>query len=261
MLILIFLVGLSMVLYPSVSNYYNSLHQTRYIAAYEEQVQNISDVQKQELRDQASQYNQTLVGRKNVRFTLKEEELETYSSLLNPEDTGVMGFLDIPKLHLRLSVYHGISSEVLRTGVGHIPGSSLPVGGEGSHCVLSGHRGLPSARLFTDLDQLKPGDIFYLHVLGEVLAYEVDQLRVVEPGDLSELAITPGKDYCTLVTCTPYGINTDRLLVRGVRTVYRPAVRVEAEAAILDSMYVLPVIAVPVFIVLLVLLLVKYKKR
>ena len=216
LLVLILLAGLSLLLYPTVSDYWNSFHQSRVIATYAEQVAGLEEESCEQLRDEAAAYNRALIG-KSERYFMTEAEREVYESLLNVSGNGIIGYIEIPEIKCSLPIYHGTDPSVLQIAVGHIEGSSLPVGGEGTHCVLSGHRGLPSARLFTDLDQLEEGDIFMLRVLDETLTYEVDQIRIVLPTELSDLEIEAGKDYCTLVTCTPYGINTHRLLVRGHR--------------------------------------------
>lgn len=215
-LIIIFLIGLSLLLYPTVSDYWNSFHQSRAILNYMEQVSKLDEDEYEQLWAAAAEYNQVLF-RSGIHYEMTEEQLEEYESLLNISGDGVMGYVEIPVIDCRLPVYHGTGADVLQVAAGHLEWTSLPVGGENTHCVISGHRGLPSARLFTDLDQLQEGDIFYLHVLNETLAYEVDQIMTILPDELEELKITPGADYCTLFTCTPYGINSHRLLVRGHR--------------------------------------------
>ena len=258
-LILVFLVGLSLLLYPTVSDYWNSLHQSRAIAQYSEEVANLDNEQYDKLWVQAEAYNEMLIG-KAQRFVLSEEEKAKYEQLLDLSGTGIMGYIEIPEIKCSLPIYHGTDEAVLQIAVGHIEGSSLPVGGPGTHAVLSGHRGLPSAKLFTDLDKLDTGDTFILRVLDETLTYEVDQILIVEPHELAALEIEPDKDYCTLVTCTPYGINTQRLLVRGHRVENQEqaqAVRVTADAMQIDPLIVAPLVAVPLLLLLLVLLLVK----
>ena len=216
MLTLIILIGFSLMLYPIVSDWWNSSHQTQAIASYSEMVEQLDDVDYKQLWNDAQEYNQRLREKSN-RWVLSEEELEEYEHLLNIDDNGIMGYIKIPSLKVSLPVYHSVNDSVLQVAVGHIEGSSLPVGGESTHCVLSGHRGLPSAKLFSDLDEMKEGDLFTLHVLNETLTYEVDKIRVVLPEEMSSLEIEEGKDLCTLVTCTPYGINTHRILVQGHR--------------------------------------------
>jgi sortase A len=214
--ILVFITGLSLLLYPTVSNYWNSLHQSRVVANYSDTLAKMDKKEKQAAIDAAVEYNAGLVNNGN-RFTPSDSELSLYKSLLNADGTGMMGYVTIPKIQVKLAIYHTVDESVLQVGVGHLEGSSLPVGGSSTHCVISSHRGLPSAKLFTDLDQLKKGDVFYLHVYDKVLAYQVDNIAVVEPNDYGLLEIEEGKDLCTLFTCTPYGINTHRLLVRGHR--------------------------------------------
>lgn len=247
-----FLIGLGFLLYPTASDYYNSLHQSRAVADYSAQVSNLKEDEYQELLQQANLYNQKLAQRSTMSFVLSEQENEEYQALLNV--TQVMSYIEIPSIRCVLPVYHGTSDAVLEAGVGHIAGSSLPVGGESTHCVLSGHRGLPSAKLFSDLDKLIEGDIFVLKTLNETLTYEVDQIRIVEPEDVSELGIVPGKDYCTLVTCTPYGINTHRLLVRGHRIANisdSGDLYITGDAIQIEPMLVAPFAAVPIFLIML----------
>ena len=211
-----FITGLSLLLYPTVSNYWNAQHQTQAVVDYTERIEKMDDSEKLAEIDRAREYNSLLVDN-GRRFSPNKEEKEFYNSVLSVDDNGMMGYITIPELRLKLAIYHGVDESVLQVGIGHIEGSSLPVGGESTHCVLSGHRGLPSAKLFTDIDKLVVGDVFMLHVYDEMLTYEIDQILIVEPEDYSALAIEDGKNYCTLVTCTPYGINTHRLLVRGNR--------------------------------------------
>ena len=262
-LILVFLVGLSLLLYPSVSDYWNSFHQSRAIATYAEKVATIDNDIYARLWEDARAYNQTLVGKQN-RFQISEEERETYESLLNVGGNGIIGYIEIAKIGCSLPIYHGTDEGVLQIAVGHIEGTSLPTGGESTHCVVSGHRGLPSAKLFTDLDKLIPGDTFVLRVLDETLTYEVDQILIVEPQELAALEIEEGRDYCTLVTCTPYGINTHRLLVRGHRVANAEEavqVRVTADAIQIEPVLVAPLVAVPMLLILLAALLVSTRKK
>ena len=262
-LILVFLVGLSLLLYPTVSDYWNSLHQSRAIAEYAEQVANLDNDQYEQLWTAAEAYNKSLAGRA-IAYTLTEEQTEEYEQLLNVSGLGIMGYVEIPSIDCTLPIYHGTEESVLQIAVGHIEWSSLPVGGESTHCVISGHRGLPSAKLFTNLDKLVEGDIFMLRVLNEVLTYEVDQILIVEPQDTSALLIEGGQDYCTLVTCTPYGINTHRLLVRGHRVENAAAantVRVTADVIQIEPVIVASVVAVPILLLLLIGLLVSTRKK
>lgn len=214
LLVLILLAGLSLLLYPSVSDYWNSFHQSRAIVQYAEQVSLLDEDQYEELWTSATDYNASLLERANS-YILSDTQKEQYEELLNVSGIGVMGYIEIPSIDCSLPIYHGTEESVLQTAIGHLEWTSLPVGGESTHCVLSGHRGLPSAKLFTNLDKLVEGDVFMLRILDEVLTYEVDQILIVEPQETAELQIVEGQDYCTLVTCTPYGINTHRLLVRG----------------------------------------------
>lgn len=216
---LIFLAGLGFLLYPTVSNLWNRAHQSRAIATYTKQVEKLDDSQNKEMLKAARKYNKSLL-KKSDHWKLSKKDKKKYESLLDVSGTGIMGYIEVPKIDCSLPIYHGTDEGALQIAIGHLEGSSLPVGGKSTHCVLSGHRGLPSARLFTDLDQMEEGDIFILNILGRKLAYEVDQIKVVLPEEMSDLEIEEGKDLCTLVTCTPYGINTHRLLVRGHRTEY-----------------------------------------
>lgn len=261
-LIIMFLVGVSLLLYPSVSNYWNSLHQSRAIAAYSEQVSNIDQNRYQEIWDAADTYNQMLADRSNL-FLLSDEQKAAYTELLDVSGTGIMGYIEIPAIDVTLPIYHGTDRTVLQIAVGHLDWTSLPVGGEGTHCVLSGHRGLPSAKLFTHLDKLVEGDVFQLRVLDEVLTYQVDQILIVEPENTKPLMVEPGKDLCTLVTCTPYGINSHRLLVRGHRvdTAEVKDVQVTADALLIEPMIVAPVIAAPFLLVLLIILIIPKRKK
>ncbi|MDO4312463.1 MAG: class C sortase [Eubacteriales bacterium] len=262
-LILIFLVGLSLLLYPTVSDYWNSFHQSKAIAEYTEQVAELDNETYERLWKDAQDYNRTLIG-KAGRYDMTEEEQEEYESLLNVSGNGIIGYIEIPSIRCSLPIYHGVDEAVLQIAVGHIAGSSLPVGGKGTHCVLSGHRGLPSAKLFTNLDQLTEGDTFILRVLDETLTYEVDQILIVEPHEMDALEIEEGKDYCTLVTCTPYGINTHRLLVRGHRVANQDEAdeaRVTADALQIEPVIVAPVMAVPMLLILLIVLLVKTRRK
>lgn len=218
-IILIFLVGLGFISYPTVSNLWNQAHQSRAIATYSKQVEKLDDSENKKMLKAARKYNKSLL-KKSDHWKLSKKDKKKYESLLDVSGTGIMGYIEVPKIDCSLPIYHGTDEGALQIAIGHLEGSSLPVGGKSTHCVLSGHRGLPSARLFTDLDQMEEGDIFILNILGRKLAYEVDQIRVVLPEELSDLEIEEGKDLCTLVTCTPYGINTHRLLVRGHRVKY-----------------------------------------
>ena len=256
-LFLLLLAGVSLLLYPSLSDYWNSMHQTRAIASYAETVSQLDTAQYDEMWKAAQDYNRSLAQRETA-FALTDEQKAAYESLLDVSGLGVMGYIEIPEIDCSLPIYHGTEESVLQVAVGHLEWSSLPVGGEGTHCVLSGHRGLPSAKLFTNLDKLAVGDTFLLRVLDEVLTYEVDQILIVEPEQVDALGIVPGEDYCTLVTCTPSGINTHRLLVRGHRVENTPEaarMHVTADATQFDPLLVAPVLAIPVLLLLLIILL------
>ena len=257
LLVLIFLLGLSLLLYPAVSDYWNSKHQTRAIAVYSEEVSGLDEDQYQALWEAAAAYNASLLERNNA-YLLTEEQKAAYEQLLNVSGLGIMGYIEIPSIDCSLPIYHGTEESVLQIAIGHLEWTSLPVGGESTHCVLSGHRGLPSAKLFTNLDKLQEGDVFLLRVLDEVLTYEVDQILIVEPQETGALRIVEGEDLCTLVTCTPYGINTHRLLVRGHRIENAPEarlIRVTADAVQIEPLLVAPIVALPMLLLLLILLL------
>ena len=261
--VLLLLAGVSLLLYPSLSDYWNSMHQTRAIASYAETVSQLDTAQYDEMWKAAQDYNRSLAQRETA-FALTDEQKAAYESLLDVSGLGVMGYIEIPEIDCSLPIYHGTEESVLQVAVGHLEWSNLPVGGEGTHCVLSGHRGLPSAKLFTNLDKLAVGDTFLLRVLDEVLTYEVDQILIVEPEQVDALGIVPGEDYCTLVTCTPYGINTHRLLVRGHRVENTPEaarMHVTADATQFDPLLVAPVLAIPVLLLLLMILLVPKRRR
>lgn len=262
-LVLLLLAGVSLLLYPSLSDYWNSMHQTRAIASYAETVSQLDTAQYDEMWKAAQDYNRSLAQRETA-FALTDEQKAAYESLLDVSGLGAMGYIEIPEIDCSLPIYHGTEESVLQVAVGHLEWSNLPVGGEGTHCVLSGHRGLPSAKLFTNLDKLAVGDTFLLRVLDEVLTYEVDQILIVEPEQVDALGIVPGEDYCTLVTCTPYSINTHRLLVRGHRVENTPEaarMHVTADATQFDPLLVAPVLAIPVLLLLLMILLVPKRRR
>lgn len=261
-LIIVFLVGLSLLLYPSLSDYWNSFRQSRAIASYVESVSHLDNQEYQALLEEARAYNASLVGDK-TRFSPTEEELAEYLTLLGSTGAAV-GYVEIPAIKLTLPIYLGTSETVLQVGVGTMEGSSLPIGGESTHAVLTGHRGLPSATLFTDLDRLVQGDMFHIHILNETCTYEVDQILIVEPAEMDALEIVEGEDYCTLVTCTPYGVNSHRMLVRGHR-IETPEdavfVQVSPDALQMDPLFIAPFVAVPILLVLLLFLLFGGQKR
>lgn len=263
LLVFILLAGVVLLLYPPVSDYWNSFHQSQVIANYAEEIHNIDDDRYDELINSAQAYNETLLSRTN-EYLLNDEQKEQYESLLNVSGVGAMGYIEIPSIGCTLPIYHGTSNAVLQIAVGHLEWTSLPVGGENTHCVLSGHRGLPSAKLFTDLDKMVVGDLFMLRILDEILTYEVDQILIVEPHETDALLIEPEKDYCTLVTCTPYGVNTHRLLVRGHRVEnveIAKKIRITADAIQIEPLLVAPIVAAPVLLVLLILLMLPQKPK
>lgn len=263
LLFLIFFAGLSLLLYPSVSDFWNSMHQSRAITYYAEKAADISQEEYGLYIQAAKEYNEHILTRSNM-FTLSDDEKAEYEGLLNISGNGVIGYIEIPTIDVTLPIYHGTSDNVLQVAVGHLEWTSLPVGGNSTHCVLSGHRGLPSAKLFTHLDKLVVGDTFMIRVLDEILTYEVDQILIVEPQDIEALKIVDGEDYCTLLTCTPYGINTHRLLVRGHRIENAEqaiAVHITAEAMQIEPMLVASVISVVVLFLMLLLVLLGDDKR
>jgi len=262
-LCIILLAGLSLLLYPSVSDYWNSLHQSQAIAEYAEQVANLNDELYDQLLADAHTYNTALAQNPN-RYILTDEDMARYNATLDLTGSGAMGYIEIPLIGCSLPIYHGTSADVLQSAVGHIEGTSLPVGGVGTHAVLSGHRGLPSAKLFTDLDKLTPGDTFLLRILDETLTYEVDQILIVLPSEMDALEIDPEMDYCTLVTCTPYGVNSHRMLVRGHRVENQEdakTIRVTADAMQIEPVIVAPVVALPMLLLLLIALLLPKPKK
>ncbi len=263
LLVLILLIGLGIVAYPTFSDYWNSFHQSRAIISYAESVATLNNEEYEKVWDQALQYNQWMSTKSN-QWQIEPEETEFYNTLLNVGGTGNMGYVSIPRINVNLPVYHGTEESVLQTSVGHIEGTSLPVGSVhdendfskvsfASHCVISGHRGLPSAKLFSDLDRMEIGDVFTFSILDQTLTYEVDAINVVEPNDSQMIEIVPEKDLVTLVTCTPYGINTHRLLVRGHRIENEKEAlnaRITADAIRIDAIYAAPFIAAPVLVLM-----------
>ena len=256
-----FLVGVCILLYPAFSNYWNSKTQSRAIVDYESVLEHLEPEDYSAIFQVAYDYNDAL---REVEFPLRDfEQIPGYYDALKIEGTSIIGYVKIDKIGVELPVYHGPSDTVLNRGVGHLEVSSLPVGGESTHCVMSAHRGLPSAKLFTDLDRLEPGDTFQITVLDQVLTYQVDQVKVITPREIDDLQIVEGKDYCTLFTCTPYGINTHRLLVRGIRIetiTEKPVIYVSNEAFRIEPLLVTPAVAAPMLLVLLIHLLVKYRE-
>ena len=271
-LVLILLTGAVIMAYPSFSEYWNSLHQSRAIMGYAQRVAELTNEEYETIWSAALDYNERLPELPNRWLVDHDENLKAdYETQLNADGTGNMGYITIPKINVNLPLYHGTTDSVLQTSIGHIAGTSLPAGSMhsneedflipdfASHCVLSGHRGLPSARLFSDLDAMEVGDIFYLTILDQTLTYEVDRITVIEPEEMEELEIIPGRDLCTLMTCTPYGINTHRLLVRGSRIENEKKklnVRITADGLRIDPLYVAPFIAVPVLVLMVLWVLV-----
>ena len=263
LLVFVLFLGVAILLYPTVSDYWNSFHQSRAIASYIEQIENINPVDYEREWARARKYNEELTQKPN-RFMLSEEEYEEYESMLNPTGSGIMGYIEIPKINCSLPIYHGTDEAVLQIAVGHIEGTSLPTGDIGTHTVLSGHRGLPSAKLFTDLDQMEESDLFVIRVMDQIMTYEVDQVLIVLPEELDALAIDPEQDYCTLVTCTPYGINSHRLLVRGHRVEnveMERIIKIVADATQIQPVLVAPVLAAPMLLVLLVWMMISIGKK
>ena len=260
---MIFIAGLSLLLYPTVSNYWNSFTQSKTIASYVENVADLDKDRYDSIMNDAAVYNASLKNRYNS-YVLSEQQKKEYVSLLNVSGDGVMGYVDIPNIKVTLPIYHGTSEDVLQTTVGHLEWTSLPVGGVDTHCVISGHRGLPSAKLFTDLDMLVEGDVFMLRVLDEVLTYEIDRIRIVEPTETNDLKIVLGEDLCTLVTCTPYGVNSHRMLVRGHRIENieeSKTARVVSEAIQIEPLIVAPIVSIPMLLILLVILMLPKKNK
>ncbi|MBQ5969813.1 MAG: class C sortase [Clostridia bacterium] len=261
-LLLVAFVGLSLLLYPSVSNYWNALHSSRAISDYVEAVDRMGIAQKRAMLDEAYAYNKKLYD-DGYTLVLPEPRKESYFKLLDITGTGIMGYIEIPKIDVFLPIYHGTSDEVLQVAVGHIEGSFLPVGGENTHCLLSGHRGLPTAKLFTHLDKLNNGDLFTIRVLDLTLTYEVDHTAVILPDELEELDVVPGQDLCTLMTCTPYGINSHRLLVRGHRVENPeeiPELMISGDALRMNPGVVAVFFAVPVLLAIFILVLIRSPK-
>ena len=259
LLVLVFGAGLAILLYPSISNWWNARVQSQAIIDYEQAVKAVSEKDYKDIFAAADAYNDALEASGYPLVNYKD--VAGYEETLDVVGSGIMGYVTIERIGEQLPIYHGTSEEVLNVGVGHLEGSSLPVGGEGRHSVLSAHRGLPSAKLFSDLDKLKEGDVFTITILDRLLTYEVDQIRIVNPDELEELEMVKGKDYCTLLTCTPYGINTHRLLVRGHRTENAAeSVVIRNEAYELDSLVLAPIVAAPMLLILFIILQVKYRK-
>lgn len=260
LLVLILLAGLAVLLYPSFSDWWNSMHASQAIASYVEAVEDLTKEDKAEMLKAAKRYNDSRPNGAN--FNLTAEELAEYNQILDITGTGIMGYIQIPSIGVNLPIYHTVEETILQIATGHIPGSSFPVGGKRTHAVLSGHRGLPSAKLFSDLDKLKEGDIFTVTVLDRVVTYQADQIRIVLPEETDELAIVDGKDYCTLSTCTPYGINTHRILLRGHRIKnINGDIAITSEATRIPNYIVIPAVGIPILFLMLVIMLIYYRRR
>ena len=262
-LVVVLIAGLSLLLYPSFSDWWNSRIQTKLISHYNEVISTMNEEDYSAFWEGARAHNESLLSRSNP-YLLTDEQRESYWAQLDPGGDGVMGYVEVPSIGVTFPIYHGTDELVLQVAIGHLEWTSLPVGGESTHSVISGHRGLPSAKLFTDLDKLVVGDYFMLHILGETLTYEVDQIRIVLPQETDDLLIQEGKDLCTMFTCTPYGINSHRLLVRGHRVenlAEAQTVRVTADAVIVEKLVVAPFVLVPILLVMLVWMLIDSRKR
>lgn len=251
-LVIILLVGLSVMLYPTVSDWWNKRVQSYAIANYNEAVQLLDPDRYNAVWEEAYNYNSRL--NQLASPFAEHDKLTDYNDILNIGGSGIMGYISIPVIKVELPIYHGTSAEVLNIAAGHLEGSSLPVGGENTHAVISAHRGLPSAKLFTDLDELVIGDTFTVTVLDEILTYEVEDIFIVEPDETEKLAVIPDGDYVTLMTCTPYGINSHRMLIRShrIETIYEHNVKVDIDAVKVDEMLVIPFIAAPLVLILII---------
>lgn len=262
-LVVMLFLGIAILLYPTLSDYYNRFAQFKAIANYIEQIDAVDKTDYDYEWMRARAYNEGLKYKPN-RFVLSDEDLAEYRSLLNLMGSGIMGYIEVPKINCTLPIYHGTDEAVLQIAVGHIEGTSLPTGELGDHAVLSGHRGLPSAKLFSDLDKMEIGDEFVIRVLNEIMTYRVDQILIVLPEELDGLALDPEQDYCTLVTCTPYGVNTHRLLVRGHRTEnaeLEKIIRVVADATQIDARLMAPVFAAPMLLVLFIGMMISTSRK
>ena len=262
-LVIVLLLGIAILLYPTLSDYWNNFHQSKAIANYIEQMEAVDQTDYEYEWMRARAYNEGLKYKSN-RFTLTDEEYDEYNSLLNLMGSGIMGYIEVPRINCTLPIYHGTDEAVLQIGIGHIEGTSLPTGEVGDHTVLSGHRGLPSAKLFTELDKMEIGDDFVIRVMNEIMTYQVDQILIVLPEELDALALDPEQDYCTLVTCTPYGVNTHRLLVRGHRTEnaeLEKLIRVAADATQIDPRLMAPVFAMPMLLALFIAMMVSTGRK
>ena len=260
LLVLMMLAGLAVFFYPAISDWWNSMHATKAIAGYVDAVKDLSQKEKAKMLKAAKEYNDSRPNGAN--FNLSDERLAEYEKILDITGTGIMGYIQIPSIGVDLPIYHTVDEAILQIAIGHIPGSSFPIGGKRTHAVLSGHRGLPSAKLFSDLDKLKEGDIFTVTVLDRVVTYQADQIRIVLPEETDELAIVDGKDYCTLSTCTPYGINTHRILLRGHRIKnINGDIAITAEATRIPTYIVIPAVGIPILFIMLIIMLIYYRRK
>lgn len=255
-MVLFFFIGLAILLYPSISNFYNQKVQSKAIIDYESILNNIKKEDYTDYFNKADEYNKKLLSMKRPLLTYKN--IKNYNKILNLNDHGMMGYLTIDKIKVELPIYHGTSADVLNKAVGHLEGTSLPVGGKGTHSVLSAHRGLPSFKLFTDLDKLEIGDTFVINILDRTITYQVDKITIVKPNQVNDLKIDKDGDYVTLLTCTPYGINTHRLLVRGKR-IENEAKKtfITTEGFRISTLVVMPLVALPIIFSLLLIILIK----
>ena len=246
-------VGVGLLLYPTIANYWNSFHQSKAIMSYNESVASLSQEDYDRILSDAKEYNRKL-GETGIIWNMSDEQKKEYNKQLKVDDTGIMGYVTIPQFRIKAPIYHGTKESVLQTAIGHLEQTSLPVGGKNSHCQISGHRGLPSARLFTDIDKMREGDTWTMTVLDRTVTYQCDKISIVEPDDLSRLSIKQGKDHCTLITCTPYGINTHRLLVRGHRIPNADGnAFLTADAVQIEPRYVIPFLTAAILILVIIL--------
>lgn len=259
----LFIVGMLVLLYPTISNQWNNMHASKAIASYVEAMEDMTAKDRARMLEAAEAYNARLAS-KGISFALSDSEMAEYRSILDITGTGVMGYIQIPVISVNLPIYHTTAEPVLQIAVGHLEGTSLPIGGESTHASLSGHRGLPSARLFTDLDRMRVGDIFTITTFDQTITYKVDQIRIVLPNETGDLKIEDGADYCTLITCTPYGVNSHRMLVRGRRTdnlAIEEVYEVNSEARRLPNYYAMFGVGLPMLFILLVIMLITTGKR
>ncbi|MBQ1352730.1 MAG: class C sortase [Firmicutes bacterium] len=247
------IIGVGLLLYPTIANYWNSFHQTRAIMGYNKSVASLSQKDYDRILKDAREYNRKL-GETGIIWNMSDEQKAEYNKQLNVDGTGIMGYVTIPQIRIKAPIYHGTNESVLQTAIGHLEQTSLPIGGKSSHSQISGHRGLPSARLFTDIDKIREGDTWTMTILDKTVTYQCDKISIVEPDDLSKLSIKKGKDQCTLITCTPYGINTHRLLVRGHRIPNADGnAALTADAVQVEPRYVIPFLAAAILILVIIL--------